>query len=84
MKKLKVGIIGCGRISRFHGMPVMAQENAELRAVCDLDLDRAKLMAGLFASARKSGKAPAIKTYTDYVEMIRKEKLDLVHICLPH
>lgn len=62
----------------------MAQENAELRAVCDLDLDRAKLMAGLFASARKSGKAPAIKTYTDYVEMIRKEKLDLVHICLPH
>ncbi|MBP5301127.1 MAG: Gfo/Idh/MocA family oxidoreductase [Victivallales bacterium] len=75
MKKLKVGIIGCGRISRFHGMPAAAQPNVELCAVCDLVPARAKQMAKLFG---------ARKTYTDYKEMIRKEKLDVVHICLPH
>jgi predicted dehydrogenase len=75
MKKLKVGIIGCGRISRFHGMPAAAQPNVELRAVCDLIPERAKQMAKLFG---------ARKTYKDYKEMIRKEKLDVVHICLPH
>ena len=75
MKKLNVGIMGCGRISRFHGMPAAAQPNVELRAVCDLIPERAKPMAKLFG---------APKTYKDYKEMIRKEKLDVVHICLPH
>lgn len=82
MKKLKVGIIGCGRISRFHGMPAAAQPNVDLRAVCDLDLDKAKEMAELFATVSNS--RSKIKTYADYEEMIRKEKLDVVHICLPH
>ena len=75
MKKFKVGIIGCGRISRFHGMPVSAQDNAQVVACCDLVAERAKAMASLFACKR---------TYADYEEMIVKEKLDVVHICLPH
>ena len=75
MKKLKVGIIGCGRISPFHGMPAKAQENVNLVACCDLKLERAKEKAKLFGCK---------KTYTDYEEMITKEKLDVVHICLPH
>lgn len=75
MKKLKVGIIGCGRISRFHAMPAKAQENAVVKAVCDLIPKRAEGLAKLIGGA---------KTYTDYEEMIEKEKLDVVHICLPH
>lgn len=75
MKKFKVGIIGCGRISRFHGMPVSSQENAQVVACCDLIPERAREMAGLFGCK---------KTYQDFEEMIRKEKLDVVHICLPH
>ncbi|NLZ63413.1 MAG: Gfo/Idh/MocA family oxidoreductase [Lentisphaerae bacterium] len=74
-KKFKVGIIGCGRISRFHGIPVSVQENATVTACCDLIAERAKDMAKLFGCK---------KTYTDYEEMIRKEKLSVVHICLPH
>jgi len=74
-KKLRVGIIGCGRISRFHGMPAKAQENVELVAVCDLKKDAAAQMAKLFGCKA---------TYTDYIKMIEKEKLDVVHICLPH
>ncbi len=80
MKKFRVGIIGCGRISRFHGMPAAAQECVDLRAVCDLVPERAEAMAKLFRGDHKT----AVKTYTDYVEMIKKEKLDIVHICLPH
>lgn len=75
MKKLKVGIIGCGRISPFHGMPAKAQENVKLVACCDLKIERAKEKAKLFGCK---------KTYTDYEEMITKEQLDVVHICLPH
>lgn len=75
MKKLKVGVIGCGRISRFHGMPITAQGNATVTACCDLIQEKAAEMAELFGCK---------KTYVDYEEMIRKEKLDVVHICLPH
>ncbi|MDD3694724.1 MAG: Gfo/Idh/MocA family oxidoreductase [Lentisphaeria bacterium] len=75
MKKLKVGIIGCGRISRFHGMPAADQENAELLACCDLVIERAEQMAELFGCEG---------VYQDYEQMIQEEALDLVHICLPH
>ncbi|NLF17597.1 MAG: Gfo/Idh/MocA family oxidoreductase [Lentisphaerae bacterium] len=75
MAKLRVGIIGCGRISPFHGMPAGAQESVTVRACCDLRQDRAEERAKLFGCRR---------TYTDYREMIRAEKLDVVHICLPH
>lgn len=75
MKKFKVGIIGCGRISPFHGMPVKSQPNAQLVACCDLKEERAIDRAKLYGCK---------KTYTDFEEMIVKEKLDVVHICLPH
>lgn len=75
MKKFKIGIIGCGRISPFHGMPAKAQDCTRIVACCDLREERAKDRAALFGCK---------KTYTDYKEMITKEKLDVVHICLPH
>jgi len=74
-KKFKVGIIGCGRISRCHGMSVKALENAEVAACCDLLPDASKAMAALFGCER---------TYVDFEEMLQVEKLDAVHICLPH
>lgn len=75
MKKLKVGIIGCGRISPFHGMPARAQKNVSLVACCDIDESLAASRAELFGCKRY---------YTDFEEMIKKERLDVVHICLPH
>ena len=81
-KRLKVGVIGCGRISRFHCMPIAAQPNAELKAVCDVEAERANGMSALVAKVY--GRAAAPKAYTNYEQMIRKEKLDVVHICLPH
>ena len=74
MKKLRVGVIGCGRISPFHGMPVKSQECATLVACCDVKPEVAKARAKFFGC----------KAYNDFEQMIKKEKLDVVHICLPH
>ncbi len=74
MKKLKVAVIGCGNISVMHLDSIAAFEDVELVAVCDVKENRA-----VAASQKYSG-----KVYTDYNEMFDKEKLDAVHICLPH
>ena len=74
MKKLRVGVIGCGRISVMHFVPANYLDEAELVCCCDIKEDRA------LAAAEKYG----IKAYTDYIEMLEKENLDAVHICLPH
>ena len=74
MKKLKVAVIGCGKISSMHLEAIGALDMAELMAVCDIREERAKE-----AAAKYGGKA-----YTDYKEMFVREKLDAIHICLPH
>ncbi len=74
MKKLKVGVIGCGRISIRHLLPITAIEGIELVACCDIKHDRAN------EAAQKYG----IKAYYSYEDMISSEELDAVHLCLPH
>jgi predicted dehydrogenase len=74
MKKLRIGIIGCGRISVMHLVPAQMLEEVELVACCDIKKDRAD------ETAEKYG----IKAYYSYEEMLDNEKLDAVHICLPH
>lgn len=74
MKKFKVGIIGCGAIFPMHAISLSLCENTELVAVCDVIKERAEKKAEEFGC----------KAYTDYKEMIEKEQLDSIHICLPH
>lgn len=74
MKKLRVGVIGCGRISSMHLVSADALAQAELVACCDIKKDRAD------AAAQKYN----INAYTSYIEMLEKESLDAVHLCLPH
>ncbi len=74
MKTLKVAVIGCGNISPMHIESIIALDFAELVAVCDIKED----IAG--QTAKKYG----VKAYTDYKELFENEKLDIVHICLPH
>lgn len=68
---LKIAVIGLGDISKIHVPVIQASERAELVAVCDID-----------ESLRDS--VPDANFYTDYLEMLEKETLDCVHICLPH
>ncbi len=74
MKKLKIGVIGCGRISVMHLDSTQQSELADLVAVCDIKPDLAK------NASEKYG----VPYYTDYNEMLEKETLDAVHLCLPH
>ena len=74
MKKLRVGVIGCGRISVRHLVPLSSLEEVELVACCDIKRERAD------EAARTYG----IKAYYSYEEMIENENLDAVHLCLPH
>ena len=74
MKKLRFGLIGCGRISKNHFEAVSQIEEADFVACCDIVKERADEAAELYG----------IKSiYTDYNEMLGKEKLDAVAICTP-
>ena len=74
MKKLRVGIIGCGRISIMHLVPASILKQSELVCCCDIDENTVNKVAKKFH----------ITPYSNYKEMIEKENLDVVHICLPH
>lgn len=68
----KAAIIGLGDISGIHIGAIRQNPEITLAAVCDID-ERAK------------ERAPEnVPFYTDFREMIKREKPDVVHICLPH
>lgn len=75
--KLKVAIIGCGRIFTMHSssIEVLKKEGlVELVAVCDIKKERADACA----------KEYNCKAYYSYQELFENEKLDAVHVCIPH
>ncbi|MEK3888730.1 Gfo/Idh/MocA family protein [Bacillus sp. FSL K6-3431] len=75
MKKLKVGIIGCGSISKYRHFPeYVANENVEIIAVCDILEERVE------ATAKKLG----AKAYTDYEKMLSEADIDVVSVCTPN
>lgn len=76
--KLKIGIIGCGGIANGKHMPALSKvAEVEMVAFCDLIEERAE------AAQKKFGKNKG-HIYTDYREMLKKEKLDVVHVCTPN
>jgi len=73
MDKLRVGFIGCGGIAQYHfGHYEKMQEKAQIVACCDLLEERRK------ATAERFGAVP----YADYSDMLEREKLDALHICV--
>ncbi|MGN1062057.1 MAG: Gfo/Idh/MocA family protein, partial [Candidatus Scatosoma sp.] len=74
VKTFKTAVIGCGRISVMHFDGIARSPLVKLVACCDVDGEKAE------SAAKKYGCA----AYTDYKEMIEKERPDAVHICLPH
>ncbi len=74
MKTFRVGIVGCGAIFPMHAQSLKNIRRARLEAVCDIKPGLAKARA----------KAYSCRPYSDYSEMLKKESLDVVHICTPH
>ena len=75
MKKLKVGIIGAGAISRDHCRGVTRHPDAEMAAVADLSEKRASALQQEFGMAR---------AYTRWRDLVRDRELDAVVVALPN
>lgn len=79
MKKLRIGIIGCGGIAKqkhFDSLKAMS-DRCEMVAFCDIILERAE------EGAKKYGASDA-KVYTDYQELLKDESIDVVHVLTPN
>ena len=84
MSKLKLAIIGCGRISDSHLKAVLANyKNIEAVALCDILEHKAALeKLGYQIYAReKDVEIADINIYSDYKEMLQKEDIDVCSIC---
>ena len=74
MKKVRVGVVGAGNIAHDTHLPAYARiENAELVAVCDIDIEKAKRAAEKYH-------IPAY--YASLGEMLEKADIDAVDICV--
>lgn len=71
--RTRVGFVGAGIIANRHLDNLLTFEDVRVTAVADPRLDRARDFAGRCGS----------RMYGDYAEMLDKEQLDAVYICVP-
>lgn len=76
-KKLRIGIIGTGRISHVHSYDILHSENGVIQAICDID--EAKLN-----SCGEEWGVPEKYRFTNYVDLINCPEVDAVEICTPN
>ena len=72
-RAFRIGLVGCGRISKNHFDAIRKIDGLELAAVCDTDVERARL-------AGEEHGAPSYRTLED---MLRAGDFDVVTICTP-
>jgi UDP-N-acetyl-2-amino-2-deoxyglucuronate dehydrogenase len=73
-RKLKIAVVGCGRISKNHfGSIEQLNEQFELAAICDID-------PSVLDEHVQKYKVPA---YANLEDMLAKEQLDLIALCTP-
>ncbi|TJY42876.1 Gfo/Idh/MocA family oxidoreductase [Cohnella pontilimi] len=73
MEKVRIGIIGVGQIGKMHLQQYAAIPGAEVVAVCDINE----------AEARRAAEQYQIpNVYTDYREMLKRDDLVAVDVCL--
>lgn len=73
MAKLRVGAIGVGGMGRGHLLSVQAHKGVKVCAVCDVS-----------PQALEAVTQPGVRKYSDWRDLLAKEELDLVAVCLPH
>jgi len=74
MKKINIGLIGCGRIAGHHFKAVEKNNNFKILSVCDLNKEKAKLYS----------KKYNVPYYGHFDEMLKNQKnLDIVAVMTP-
>ncbi|MCD7805867.1 MAG: Gfo/Idh/MocA family oxidoreductase [Lachnospiraceae bacterium] len=77
MRKIRVGVVGCGGIANQKHLPAMKHVGKfELVAVCDLIEERAQ-------KAKEEFGTPDTRVYADYQELL-KEDVELVYVLTPN
>jgi predicted dehydrogenase len=72
--KVRIGFAGAGGIATEAHLPALKEiEGAEIVALADVAKDRAEAAAAKFGG----------KAYADYHEMLDKEQMDALYVCLP-
>jgi predicted dehydrogenase len=82
-KKLRFGLIGCGRISFKHIEAIVNNyDNAELVALCDLEIEKAELVKKRYIEllSQKNIATNNIDVYQDYQELLKRDDIDIVSI----
>lgn len=75
MKKIKVGIIGCGMIAKVHIESYQKSGRAEVVALADIVPEQVEALAEKYGIK---------KTYTDYRRMLKDDSFSAVSICIPN
>jgi len=73
LDKLRIGMIGCGGIAGVHVRALSTMSEIKLNAFADIVEEKANAFSNQYGG----------RVYTDWHEMLDKEKLDIVYICLP-
>ena len=73
-KKLRVGIVGCGKIAHVHAKALDQISECSLVAAQSRNPERAKNFAATFN----------LSAYTNVQDMVLEAKLDAVIVCTPH
>jgi predicted dehydrogenase len=74
MEKVRMGLVGCGKVARTHARALSTLPEADLRGVCDIDVGRARAFADEYG-ARAFGTVP---------EMVEQAGVEAVVVCTPH
>lgn len=77
--KVRIGLIGCGGISRADTNAFLASPECEIAAICDID--DAMIAATLKRLADL--KRPAPTTAKDYRRVIERSDIDVILVCTP-
>lgn len=75
MTTYRVGFIGCGGIAGAHAAGYQAVQNAQIEFVAGADINASGERIQRFAQRY------GVKLYTDYREMLDKERFDLISVC---
>jgi len=74
MMKVRIAIIGCGKVGHIHAGALCTLAEVEFVAVCDRNWERAKQFAAQYN----------VVPYVDVAKMIKTSKIEAVIICTPH
>ena len=80
-KARRVGLIGSGWYGKSALFRLLQIEPVEVVALCDVDKNMVAEAARMVAERQVSKNTP--HTYGDYREMLKQEKLDIVHVATP-